>query len=210
MSILASGVQAALQATTHATISATGQSAVHASTEITIGEHAKTVQVFGLTIDLDVVWATLLAGAIVLTLGFMMRARVTSGVPGKLQLFWETVVEQVRELTDSAIGPQGRKFVPLAVALFLFILMCNWLEVIPSGHNPEWLTPPTADVNLPLAMALRSSHWCSPVGPHPRLEGIRQALLPAVRGHVPDQRDRGDHQTDHADVPTPATCSRAC
>jgi len=154
MSILASGVQAVLQATTHTAISATGQSAVHASTEITIGEHAKTVQVFGLTIDVDVVWATLLAGAIVLTLGFMMRARVTSGVPGKLQLFWETVVEQVRELTDSAIGPQGRRFVPLAVALFLFILMCNWLEVIPSGHNPEWITPPTADVNLPLAMAL--------------------------------------------------------
>ena len=65
------------------------------------------------------------------------------------------LVEQVQDLTDSAIGvAQGRRFVPLAVTIFIFLLVCNWMEVIPSGHNPEWLPPPTADVNLPLAMAL--------------------------------------------------------
>jgi F-type H+-transporting ATPase subunit a len=122
--------------------------------KITVGDHAETARVFGLTIDLDVVWSSVIAGAVVLTLGFIMRAKATSGVPGKLQLFWETVVEQIQELSDSAIGPEGRKFVPLAVAIFLFILVCNWIEIIPSGHNPEWLPAPTADVNLPLAMAL--------------------------------------------------------
>jgi F-type H+-transporting ATPase subunit a len=122
--------------------------------EISVGDHAATVQVFGLTINLDIVWATLVAAAIVLGLGFWARAKATAGVPGKLQLFWEILVEQVRELTDSAIGPAGRRFVPLAVGLFIFILTCNWLEIIPSGHNPEWFPAPTADVNLPLAMAL--------------------------------------------------------
>jgi len=42
----------------------------------------------------------------------------------------------------------------LAMSIFIFILVCNWIEVIPSGHNPEWFPAPTSDVNLPLAMAL--------------------------------------------------------
>jgi F-type H+-transporting ATPase subunit a len=121
---------------------------------IQIGDHAATAHILGLTIYLDIVWSTLIAAAIVLTLGFVMRAQVTSGVPGRLQLFWETLLEQVYELTDSAIGPQGRKYVPLAVTIFLFLLVCNWMEVIPSGHNPEWLPAPASDVNLPLAMAV--------------------------------------------------------
>ena len=121
---------------------------------IQIGDHAATAQIFGMTVSLDIVWATLVAAAVVLTLGFVMRAKATAGVPGKLQLFWEVLLEQVFDLTDSAIGPKGRKYVPLAVTIFLFLLVCNWMEIIPSGHNPEFLPAPTADVNLPLAMAV--------------------------------------------------------
>ena len=121
---------------------------------IQIGDHAASAHIFGMTVSLDVVWSTLFAAAIVLTLGFVARGRATAGVPGKLQLFWETLLEQVYELTDSAIGPKGRKYVPLAVTIFLFLLVCNWMEVIPSGHNPEWLPAPASDVNLPLAMAV--------------------------------------------------------
>ena len=126
----------------------------HAGATIDVGGHAKTANWFGLTVSLDIVWSTLIAAAIVLTLGFVMRARATSGVPGKLQLFWETMVEQVSDIAESSLGPEGRRFVPLALSLFIFILVCNWIEVIPSGHNPEWLPAPTSDVNLPLAMAL--------------------------------------------------------
>ena len=31
--------------------------------------------------------------------------------------------------------------VPLAIALFLFILIANWLAIIPTGHDPEYLLP---------------------------------------------------------------------
>ena len=123
-------------------------------TEISVGDHAATAHVLGLTINLDVVWVTLFAAGVVLTLMFMLRSRITSGVPGKLQLFWETLIEQIYELIDSAIGPGGRKYAPLAVTIFLVLLICNWIEIIPSGHNPEWFPAPPSDVNLPLAMAL--------------------------------------------------------
>jgi F-type H+-transporting ATPase subunit a len=121
---------------------------------IQVGDHAATARILGMTVDLDVIWVTLFAAAVVLTLMFMVRSRVTAGVPGKLQLFWETLIEQVYELIDSAIGSSGRKYAPLAVTIFLFLLVCNWIEIIPSGHNPEWFPAPTSDVNLPLAMAL--------------------------------------------------------
>jgi F-type H+-transporting ATPase subunit a len=124
-----------------------------ASGNITIGDHHGVVRVGGLTIYLDVVWTTLIAAAIVLGLGLLMRRKVTSGVPGKLQLLWELIVEQVSDLAASAIGPQGAPFVGLGVTVGLFILVCNWIAFIPSG-DPGFLAPPTGDVNLPLALAL--------------------------------------------------------
>jgi F-type H+-transporting ATPase subunit a len=124
-----------------------------ASGNITIGDHHGVVRVAGLTIYLDVVWTTLIAAGIVLGLGLLMRRKVTSGVPGKLQLFWEVVVEQVSDLAASAIGPEGAQFVGLGVTVGLFILVCNWLAFVPSG-DPGFLAPPTGDVNLPLALAL--------------------------------------------------------
>ena len=135
---------------------------LEAGGSITVGVHPQ-VHIFGLAVDTDIVTSTLLAMAIVLYLGFRMRSKVTDGVPGKLQVFWEVLVEQVNDLADSAIGPKGRRFVPIAVTLFLFILICNWIGFIPSSLHPgvsgEILPAPTSDVNLPLAMALLVIVW---------------------------------------------------
>ncbi len=125
--------------------------------QITIGDNP-TFKIGPLTFDTYVVFATLVAAAIVLALGFAMRRRITSGAPGKLQLGFETLVEQIRELTSSSMGDAGERFVPLGVMLFFFILICNWIEFLPStlqvGVSNELLPAPTSDVNLPLAMAL--------------------------------------------------------
>jgi F-type H+-transporting ATPase subunit a len=126
---------------------------VLASGNITIGDHHSVWHVAGLTIYGDVVWTTLLAAAIVMTLGLVMRAKVTSGVPGKLQLLWELLVEQISDLASSAIGPEGLPFVGMGLTIGLFILVCNWLAFVPSG-DPGFIAPPTGDVNLPLALAL--------------------------------------------------------
>ncbi|HQT99338.1 MAG TPA: F0F1 ATP synthase subunit A, partial [Acidimicrobiales bacterium] len=129
---------------------------------IHVGEHP-TASLFGLRVDTDIVTSTLLAMAIFLFLGFRMRAKVTDGVPGKLQLFWEILVEQVSELAISAMGPKGRRYVPIGITLFLFILICNWIGFIPSAMHPgvsaEILPAPTSDVNLPFAMAVIVIAW---------------------------------------------------
>jgi F-type H+-transporting ATPase subunit a len=130
-----------------------------ASGNITIAQHHGVVHVAGLTIYLDVVWTTLIAAGIVFGLGLLMRRKVTSGMPGKLQLFWEVLVEQVSDLASSAIGPEGLPYVGLGVTIFFFLLICNWLAFIPSG-DPGFLAPPTGDVNLPLALALTVFFLC--------------------------------------------------
>ena len=133
-------------------------SVLMAAGKISVGDHVSTTKILGLQVDLDIVWSSLIAGAIVLALGFAVRARVTKGVPGKLQLAYEAIVEQVREVADSSIGTEGRRFVPLAIMLFLFILVCNWMEILPNTGK-DWLPVPTGDVNLPLAMALMVIIW---------------------------------------------------
>ena len=135
---------------------------LYAAKTIEVGVHPH-LQIFGLSIDYDIALSTLLAMAIVLFLGFRMRAHVTDGVPGKLQLFWEVIVGMVSDLALSAVGPKGKKFVPIGVTVFLFILVCNWIGFIPSAMHPgqsgEILPAPTSDVNLPLAMALLVIVW---------------------------------------------------
>lgn len=132
-----------------------------AAGNISVGVHPE-AHLFGLTIDTDIVTSTLLAMVIVLYMAFRVR-KPTAGVPSKFQLMWEILLEQVNDLADSAIGPKGRRFVPIAITLFLLILVANWIGFIPSAMHPgvsgEILPAPTSDVNLPLAMALLVIVW---------------------------------------------------
>ena len=121
---------------------------------IEIGEHI-TWTVFGLTFNVDTILSTVVAGAIVVGLGLWMRKRITAKKPNGVQLLWETVTDQVERQVESTLGIRTAPFVvPLAIALFSFILLANWLAIIPTGHNPEYLPPPASDVNLTYALAL--------------------------------------------------------
>lgn len=120
---------------------------------IDVGSHI-TSKWFGITINVDTVISTLIASAVLLALGFYTRARATSGAPGRLQLAFETIVVGVEEQVEASMGDAGRPVVPLAFALFLLILFANWVEMIPSGHNPEYLPSPSADVNFTFALSL--------------------------------------------------------
>jgi len=124
-----------------------------ATTDIPVGDHI-TRKLFGFTINFDDVVATLVAGGIVIILGLVLRSRLTSGVPGRMQLVWETLVGGVEDQVHSTMGDAGDPIVPLAVTLFIFILVANWLELIPTGHFPQYLPAPTADINFVAAMAV--------------------------------------------------------
>jgi F-type H+-transporting ATPase subunit a len=121
--------------------------------DISVGEHVNG-KLFGLSVNWDTIWATGAALLVVVALGIALRRQVTSGVPGRLQLVFETGVQAVTKQVEGSIGPRGMSVIPLAVALFVFILVCNFFEIFGLGSRYEFLLTPTADINLPLAMAI--------------------------------------------------------
>jgi F-type H+-transporting ATPase subunit a len=132
-----------------------------AGSQIEVGQH-NTATWFGLTVNIDTLLSTAIAGVIVIALAFFLKAKITSsGVPNGVQLFWEALTIQMRNQIESAIGMRIAPFVlPLAVTIFVFILISNWLSVLPlqytdkSGHTTELLKSAAADINYVLALAL--------------------------------------------------------
>jgi F-type H+-transporting ATPase subunit a len=113
-----------------------------------------TTDVAGFTLHLDTIVATITAGVLVIAAGLYARRGASSGRPTRAQLAWETVISAAERYVGSRIGPAGRRVVPLAVTLFVFILAATLLETVPSGHPDKVLPAPTGDLNLTLALAL--------------------------------------------------------
>lgn len=121
-----------------------------------VGHHI-TVTVFGFTLNIDTIWSTVIAAAIVIGLGLFLRSRITSsGVPSKLQVAWEGLVSYINGQVKDQIGDRAPYVVPLAVMIFAFLLIANWISVIPTQ---EKIPAPASDVNLPAAMAITVIVW---------------------------------------------------
>lgn len=79
-----------------------------------------------------------LAAVVALVLGTMfmilpMRGR--SIIPGRWQAVTETFYEAIGGIVDEAAGPKGKPFVPFVFAIFLFILLCNLLGLVPMMYT---------------------------------------------------------------------------
>lgn len=111
-----------------------------------IGAH-KLAHFAGMTFHLDTLYMTWLSMAIVILVAIMATrnlARIPTG--------WQNVVEYLVEAwlgqIEATIGPKGRIVAPLVITLFLFLLVSNWLGLVPS------FTSPTNDLNTTLGLAL--------------------------------------------------------
>ncbi len=56
-------------------------------------------------------------------------------VPGKLQSIAELMVDFIRSMILDTMGKEGMRFFPLIATLFLFILFCNLLGLIPGSYT---------------------------------------------------------------------------
>lgn len=123
------------------------------ASDIKIGNDP-TTHLFGLTVNTWDAASAAIAGALVIVIGLAVRSRLTTGVPGRVQLVFETISDGVSNQVESSIGERGARVVPLAMTLFLLILFSNWLELLPTGHNPQYLPSPTGNVNFTYALAV--------------------------------------------------------
>jgi F-type H+-transporting ATPase subunit a len=120
---------------------------------VTVGEHPQW-HVLGLTINVDTVISSAIAAAIIAVFGLYLARKATSGVPSRLQLIFEAVTDQVERQVEGNLGIRTAPFVvPLAISLFFFILIANWLSILPHAWE-TYVRPPTSDVNLTFAMAI--------------------------------------------------------
>lgn len=153
------------------------------TSNIEVGVHPEW-HVFGLTLNSDTIISTLVASAILVLLGLIIRAKITSGPPSGLQLFFEAVTNFLRNQVQETVGIRVAPYlIPLSVALFFFLLICNWLSVLPLVINGrDLLPPPAGDVNLVFPLALLVFVWKHVSGAQ-RHHGPGRQLMHTLKGH---------------------------
>src|SRR5262249_30822355 len=69
------------------------------------------------------------------TVLMVMAGSARKLVPGKLQSIAEMMVDFIRAIILDTIGKEGMRFFPLIATLFLFILFCNLIGLIPGSYT---------------------------------------------------------------------------
>ena len=107
-----------------------------------------TVADFSITLNLEAILMTWIVFGLLLLFA-VLAARKRGFIPRRFQIVAELIVGQLYQLTEDALDrEQAEKYGPMICSLFLFMLLSNWLGIIP--HLEE----PTKDLNTPLALGL--------------------------------------------------------
>ena len=78
-------------------------------------------------------------------------------VPGRIQVICEKILGFFWDMSDSLMGKEGRKHIPLIASLFLFIIVANLMGQIPFSIlqlKQGELASPTNDINLTAGLAV--------------------------------------------------------
>ena len=94
-----------------------------------------------------IVMVLLIVGTVT-AVGLFIRSRLSVENPGKFQIVLEDLILAVRGILEEWIGPKGGRFLPLIATLGLFILMGNYMGLVPG------LMAPTSSINTTLGCAL--------------------------------------------------------
>lgn len=119
---------------------------------------------FAITNSLLTSWVVVI---IIIIFSIALRLKLKE-IPGKLQNLFEIIVEEALSLCDQVTNSRtlSLKIFPIAISVFFFILINNWLGIIPLGglglieqteHGPAFipfLRGGTADINTTIALAI--------------------------------------------------------
>jgi F-type H+-transporting ATPase subunit a len=103
-------------------------------------------------ITADTLVSSGIAIAVTLAVIYAVAFTLRRGVPGKLQWVLEFLLDYTRNLVSQNVEAGARFIIPLAATIFLYILLANWLDLLPLPGG--LIHPANADLNQTLAMAV--------------------------------------------------------
>lgn len=115
------------------------------------------------TLNLDTFLVGLVTALLIAVLFRYVAVRMTAGVPGKLQNFVEACIEFIHQSVSDTFHGKSRLIAPLALTLFVWILLMNTLDLLPIDLLPGLVgmfgvehlkIVPTADPNMTFAMSI--------------------------------------------------------
>lgn len=109
--------------------------------------HYGTHEVFGMMLNMNTIKITWLAMAIVFII-VMLATRNLKMIPSGAQNAVEAVIDFLMALLEQNLGKERRFLAPFVITLFLFLLVCNELGMVPG------LVSPTNDINTTLGLAI--------------------------------------------------------
>ncbi|HEX3630502.1 MAG TPA: F0F1 ATP synthase subunit A [Candidatus Dormibacteraeota bacterium] len=110
-----------------------------------------TINLGGIDFNADTIQSTLVVCALLVIGAVILRSQLRVGKPTALQNIMEMIVEYIGGLTAESLQGRNLNLGPLAITLFVFLLLSNWIGLIPIG-----LRSPTNDWNTTLALALQT------------------------------------------------------
>ncbi len=89
-------------------------------------------------------------GIMVLLVVFsVVLSRKIRTVPGGWQTISELLIDGFYGMVIDALGPEiGPKYFPMICVMFIFLLLCNWIGILP------YMSEPTKDINTPLGLGI--------------------------------------------------------
>ena len=107
------------------------------------------VQIAGFTFNSQTLVMTWISMAVVLFIGWLAVRNLKVVPTSNWQMMMETVIGALHDQVEENMGPRGRGFLAsFIVARFLFLLVSNWIGLIPT------MASPTNDLNTTLGLAL--------------------------------------------------------
>ncbi len=87
---------------------------------------------------------------------FVGVAQNLQRLPKPFQNAVEYVYEALEDFAMALGGPAARPYVGIFAALFVFIMLANWTDMLIFGDKISWLRTPTSDINITVGLALFS------------------------------------------------------
>ena len=112
------------------------------------------IELFGYNASITNSSLFMIIAGVFIFLYFSLAFKNKKLIPTRFQISGELVYGMISNMLDQNVGAGGRKYIPLMFTLFMFILTCNLLGMIPYGFTV------TSHISITFAIAMMVFFAC--------------------------------------------------